>query len=217
MTEGYNSTSLLWRVELGVGMVMGFQEVTGGKLSGWSRRDTWHENRLKKKRWWWNYKCWLWDKYRHWFLVNRKFFFSWLILFLAGNAECLQAELVKPQLPVMKAFDQKWFLGLKISHVLTSLFPLISPRLSLEVLNASRENGEGRVESQCVTCRVKVSRIFRLTITFTECLCYPCPQHGGGCQVKHDHFIQHFFPVVLGRDGSHILKLATWLPWNPCL
>lgn len=49
MTEGYNSTSLLWRVELGVGMVMGFQEVTGGKLSGWSRRDTWHENRLKKK------------------------------------------------------------------------------------------------------------------------------------------------------------------------
>ena len=59
------------------------------------------------------------------------------------TSECFQLELVKPLTLVMKAFAQKWLLGLKIFPIPDYLFLLISKlRLSFEVLDVSRKSGE---------------------------------------------------------------------------
>lgn len=73
----------------------------------------------------------------------------------------MQSELVKLFTLVKKALVQTGFLGSKTVAILADLFFLISHRLSFEVLNESRENGEGGVlvsicylQIKCFLCRL---------------------------------------------------------------
>lgn len=101
---------------------------------------------------------------------------------------------------VKKALIQTGVLGSKTVPVLVDLFFLMSHRLGFEVLNKSRESGKEEFEFQYVTYRLNVFCVFCLLTTFTESLYYECLQCGGGCRVKHDHSIKHFFPVSVGKE-----------------
>lgn len=136
-----------------------------------------------------------------------KSYFFQLILFIAGNLECLQTELVKLLALVTKALAQKWFLGFKIIPVVADLFFLISCRLSFEVLNASRENEEREV-SVSVCYRLNVFSIFCLMTIFTESLYWECLQCGGVCRLKHDHSLKQFFPVSVGKEQESFPKAS---------
>lgn len=102
---------------------------------------------------------------------------------------CLQTEFVRLLMLVMKALAQKWFLGFKIIPVVADLFFRISHRLSFEVLNASRENGEGGNLVSVYYLQIKCVLYFLLITIFTESLYYKCLQCGGVCRVKHDYFL----------------------------